>query len=46
MKSILELRKCQDLKWAVLDFAVRLFLPVETSSLSHFIFKPRELVES
>lgn len=39
MKSILELGKCQDLKWSVLDFAVRLFLLAKMSSLSHFIFE-------
>ena len=37
MKSILELRKHQDLKWSVLDFAVRLFFLAKMSSLSHFI---------
>lgn len=37
MKPILQLRKCQDFKWAVLDFAVRLFLLGKTHSLPHFL---------
>lgn len=46
MKSISELRTCQDFKWTVLDIAVRLFLLWKPSSLSHLIFASRELVES